>query len=122
MAVVTAAETFERGEFRFTPLAVPSRGAAELAVWLLEVPAGARGERHSPSREEVFVLNAGQMAFEVDGVEQRLGVGEAMIIAAEQEFALWNPGDEVARVTVCTSKGIRGRLADGTTVEPPWAR
>ena len=58
------ARVHEHGGFTFTSLAVPSRGTAELALWTVEVPAGATSEPHSMDREEVFWVAAGAVTAE----------------------------------------------------------
>lgn len=67
LATLADAPTFSREAFTFRPLAVPSRGSSELAVWALEVAPGAVSEPHSLDREEVFVLHAGALAATVGG-------------------------------------------------------
>lgn len=123
MPVATLAEAprFERGGAVFRPLAVPSRGSAELAVWLLELEPGLTGEEHSVSREEVFVLQSGVLELALGGEVHRLAPGDAVIVAPDTLFRLDNPGAEPARATVCTSTGMVGTVG-GTTIVPPWTR
>ncbi|PXY32570.1 cupin domain-containing protein [Prauserella muralis] len=123
MTLVTLAQapTFTRDGFVFRPLAVPSRGSAELAVWSLEVRPEARSEPHTVDREEVFVLHEGRAVVEVGGVVHELEPGDAAIAAPHTPLRVHNPGPVPARLTVCTSKGIRGTVGD-TTIDPPWAR
>ncbi|MDQ0377104.1 cupin domain-containing protein [Amycolatopsis thermophila] len=105
----------------FRPLAVPSRGSAELAVWLLELEPGLVGEEHSVSREEVFVLQSGVLELTLGGEVYRLTSGDAMIVPPDTPFRLDNPGAEPARATVCTSAGMVGTVG-GATIVPPWTR
>ncbi|MGC7102204.1 cupin domain-containing protein [Amycolatopsis lurida] len=122
VARLAEAPEFERGGVRFRPLGVPSRGSAELAVWALEVAPGEVGEAHRVSKEEIFVLHAGEVAFTLGGEPHHLAPGDAFIVPPDQEFNLSNPGSEPAHLTVCTSRGIQGVLATGERISPPWAQ
>ncbi|OZM69980.1 cupin [Amycolatopsis antarctica] len=121
LLAASAAATFENDGFTFRSLAVPSRGTTELAVWTLEVAPGAVSERHTVSREEVFLLHAGEIVAEIGGVEYRPGPGDAVILPPDTPGRLANHGGTTARLTVCTSRGIRGTIGE-TTIDPPWAR
>lgn len=120
-ATLADAPTFERPGFTFRPLAVPSRGSAELAIWALEVAPGAVSPPHSVSREEVFVLGSGAISATVAGQRSALAPGDALIVPAGDELALRNDGESTARLTVCTSAGMVGTIG-GRTFEPPWAQ
>ncbi|RZQ59301.1 cupin domain-containing protein [Amycolatopsis suaedae] len=113
--------TFERGEFRFRPLAVPSTGSTELAVWEIEAGPGAAGETHSVSREEIFVVRAGEVVATIGGEQRRLAEGQVLVVQPREEFALANPGERTALLTACSSRGVRAHLG-GNTIDPPWAR
>ncbi|PRX43576.1 Cupin domain-containing protein [Prauserella shujinwangii] len=121
LATLACAPRFENAGFVFRPLAVPSRGSAELAVWALEAPPGAESERHTVSREEVLVLHEGRMAVEVGDDRHELTPGDAVIVPPDTPVRLRNPADRPARLTVCTSRGMRGTV-HGRTIDPPWAR
>ncbi|ADB53045.1 cupin domain-containing protein [Conexibacter woesei] len=119
-ATLADAPTFERPGFTFRPLAVPSRGSVELAVWALEIAPGAVSESHSVSREEVFVLGSGAVAAVVGGSRAALAPGDALIVPPGVELTLSNDGETAARLTVCTSAGMLGTVG-GRTFPPPWA-
>ncbi|WP_020417606.1 cupin domain-containing protein [Amycolatopsis sp. ATCC 39116] len=121
VATLADAPRFERGGAVFRPLAVPSRGSAELAVWLLELEPELTGEEHSVSREEVFVLQSGVLELTLDGEVHRLAPGDAVIVPPDTLFRLDNPGAEPARATVCTSAGMVGTVG-GAMIVPPWTR
>ncbi|WP_199434274.1 cupin domain-containing protein [Qaidamihabitans albus] len=121
LATLAEAPRFETAGFVFRPLAVPSRGSAELAVWALEATAGAWSEPHTVDREEVFVLHEGRLVAEVGGVEHELAAGDALIVAPHTPLRLGNPAAGPAWLTVCTSRGMRGTV-HGRTIDPPWAR
>jgi mannose-6-phosphate isomerase-like protein (cupin superfamily) len=102
------------------PMAVPSRGSAELAVWHLELAPGVRGEEHTVDREEVFVVRSGRFSGTLGGEPCEAGPGDALIVPPGVPFALRNDGEEHARAVVCTSAGVRASL-NGQTVVPPWS-
>jgi mannose-6-phosphate isomerase-like protein (cupin superfamily) len=103
------------------PIAVPSRGSAELAVWHLEIPPGLHGETHTVDREEVFVVRTGRLSGTLGGEPCEVGPGDALIVPPDVPFSLGNAGSERAHVLVCTSAGVLATL-NGRTVEPPWSR
>lgn len=102
------------------PMAVPSRGSAELAIWYLEVPPGLRGEEHTVDREEVFVVRSGRMSATIGGDPCEAGPGDVVIVPPGVPFSMLNDGSEPARLVVCTSVGVRATL-NGRTVVPPWS-
>ena len=121
LTTIADAKTFENAGFTFRPLAVPSRGSTELAVWAVDVAPGAESERHSVSREEVFVVRSGEIVAEIGGVEYRPAPGDAIILPPGVPGKLANRGGGTASMTVCTSKGMRGTIGD-VTIDPPWAQ
>lgn len=102
------------------PMAVPSRGSAELAIWYLEVPPGLRGEEHTVDREEVFVVRSGRLSCTIGGDSCEAGPGDAVIVPPGVPFSLDNDGSEHARLVVCTSAGVRATL-NGQTIVPVWS-
>jgi len=123
MALITHADapTVAIPGIRARPMAVPSRGSTELAIWYLEVAPGVTGEPHTVDREEVFVLQSGQATAALDGTEYRISPGDALLVPPGVPFAIRNTGDEPARYLVCTSAGITATL-NGRVVEPAWAK
>ncbi|MDW5596641.1 cupin domain-containing protein [Conexibacter stalactiti] len=121
LATLADAPTFAREGFTFRSLAVPSRGSAELAVWALEAAPGACSEPHSLDREEVFVVAAGTLTATVGDERHALAAGDALIVPPGTPLQLANDGAETARLTVCTSAGMRARL-NGEAFTPPWAQ
>jgi mannose-6-phosphate isomerase-like protein (cupin superfamily) len=102
------------------PIAVPSRGTAELAIWHLEVVPGVHGEEHTVDHEEVFVVRTGRLSGTLGGEPCEVGPGDALIVPPGVPFALSNSGTEPASAVVCTSAGVTARL-NGHTVVPPWS-
>jgi quercetin dioxygenase-like cupin family protein len=104
-----------------SPLAVPSRGSRELAVWRLTLPPGASAQPHSVDREEVFLVESGVLTASLAGREERLGAGDVLLIAPGEEFGVGNPGPDPAHLLVCTSAGVLARMG-GQVIAPPWAQ
>lgn len=120
VSTLTDARTIEMPGLTARPVAVPSRGSSELAVWHLEVAPGAGGEEHTVDREEVFVVRAGRLRGTLGGEPCEVGPGDALIVPPGVPFALGNDGTEPAHAVVCTSAGVRATLR-GHTVVPPWS-
>ncbi|MFI9721996.1 cupin domain-containing protein [Streptomyces sp. NPDC052396] len=122
LSTLADAPVFERHGFVFRPLAVPSRGSTELAVWALEMPPGAQSESHHLDREEVFVVADGRVSATIAGDEVTAGPGDALIVPAHALLQLRNAcPDQPATLTVVTSAGMRATIGDAV-VAPPWAQ
>jgi quercetin dioxygenase-like cupin family protein len=120
-ATLADAPVFSRDGFTFRPLAVPSRGSAELAVWQLEGAPGAASVPHTLDREEVFVLHAGRVRATVGGEQHLLAPGDALVVPPGVRFQLGNDeADGTARLTVCTRAGVTATVGEETVV-PPWS-
>lgn len=111
--------TFDLPGFQFRPLAVPSTGSTELAIWQLDVAPNAASDLHSMNKEEVFVVTAGRLLFEVAGAQHELQAGDAMTVLPGQELKVSNPHEESAKALACTSKGMQAMI-DGAAFTPPW--
>ncbi|SDP76362.1 cupin domain-containing protein [Lentzea jiangxiensis] len=109
-----SAVTHSFGGFEFRSLAVPSRGSTEIALWTVDVPEGGDGTPHRASKEEVFYVLSGSVTIQ----GQTAGTGDAVVVPPDTELSLTGGP---ARVLVATSVGIRGTLADGRTITPPWS-
>ncbi|MFI7065612.1 cupin domain-containing protein [Kribbella sp. NPDC050124] len=123
MQVVRAAEapTFDMPGVRFTVLAAPSLGSAGLCTWKLTVDPGAGGDQpHTVDRDEVFMVLNGTVQVTPDG--EKLGPGDAVVVTAGEPIRLTNLGSGTAELHVAITSGFTGTMADGTTVQPPWAQ
>ena len=122
LSTFAAAPSFERDGFTFRPLAVPSRGSTELAVWIVELVPGACSEVHSMDREEVFVVAAGEVSATVAGEEVLAAAGDAIVVPAHAVLQLRNASPRhPARLTAATSVGMRATVG-GASFAPPWAQ
>ena len=115
------AQAFQRSGFTFRSLAVPSTGTRELAVWTVEVAPGAQSELHSVDREEVLVVQEGNLSMTEPDRVVHAGPGDALIVPAHQPIQLRNASDQApARFTAVTSAGMKG-MVGGQLFSPPWA-
>ena len=122
LSTLADAPRFARDGFTFRPLAVPSRGSTELAVWALELEPGATSETHSMDREEVFVVVGGAVSATVADREVSAGPGDAIIVPPHATLQIRNDSAEhPARLTVATSVGMQA-LVGGAAFTPPWAQ
>jgi quercetin dioxygenase-like cupin family protein len=123
MQVIRAADAprFQLPGVEFTVLASPSLGSASLCTWRLTVDPGVRGDApHTLDRDEIFTVLSGTVQVTPDGPE--LTTGDAVTVAAGEPISLTNLGSGPAVLQVAITAGFTGTMADGTTVQPPWAR
>jgi len=66
------------------------------------------------------VATAGTAIASVDGEEQRLHPGDALIVPRDKPFALANPSDEPFEATVAFPVGGQA-ITDNGPFTPPWA-
>ncbi|MYU55422.1 MULTISPECIES: cupin domain-containing protein [Streptomyces] len=122
LSTLADAPVFARDGFTFRPLAVPSRGSSELAVWALEIAPGSAGEVHSMDREEVFVVVSGKVSATVADQEISTASGDAVIVPAHHTLRIRNAcATTPATLTAVTSAGMRATVGDAT-FPPPWAQ
>ena len=113
--------TIEAHGLRARPLVVPSRGSTELAIWQLTVPPNSPGQPHSVDREEVFLVESGQLSGFLGDEPIQLGPGDALVVPPGVLFSVGNSGETPTELLVCTSAGVLATL-DGQIVEPVWAQ
>jgi quercetin dioxygenase-like cupin family protein len=122
LSTLADAPRFARDGFTFRPLAVPSRGSTELAVWALELEPAACSETHSMDREEIFIVVSGAVSATVADREVSADPGDAIIVPPHAVLQIRNDSAEhPARLTVATSVGMRA-LIGGAAFTPPWAQ
>lgn len=121
VSTLAGAKAFERDGFTFRPLAVPSRGSTELALWALEFAPGAASEVHRMDREEIFVVVSGTVSATIAGEELSAGPGDAIIVPAGAVLQIRNADTGApASLTAVTSAGMRATVGDATFT-PPWS-
>ena len=123
MQVIRAAEAprFQLHGVEFTGLAAPSRRSAGLCTWKLTVdPGHGGGEPHTLDRDEVFMVLTGAVQITVDG--DKHAPGDAGVVPDGEPIAVTTLGEGTAEVYVAITAGFTGTMADGTTIQPPWAQ
>ena len=123
MTIIRADEAprFELPGVQFTGLAAPSRGSEGLCTWRLRLEVGLRNDApHTLDRDEVFMVISGTVQVTPDG--EKLGAGDAAVVPAGEPIQVRNLGETEAELYVAITAGFTGTMADGTTVQPPWAQ
>jgi quercetin dioxygenase-like cupin family protein len=115
------APTFDLPGIRFTGLAAPSRGAAESAVWVVNIAAGTPGSVHQLTREEVIVALEGRAHAKVGGVGYDVSAGDAIVVPPSTDFMLENPYGAPFRAVAVLPVGGQA-IQGGSMFTPPWAR
>ncbi|MEZ0111738.1 quercetin dioxygenase-like cupin family protein [Catenulispora sp. EB89] len=122
LSTLAEAPRFDLDGFTFRPLAVPSRGSTELAIWALDLEPGARSQPHTMDREEVFVVVSGAVSATVGEREVQAGPGDAVIVPPHTTLRLGNASTESPAVlTAVTSAGMNATVG-GAAFAPPWAQ
>lgn len=104
----------------FHAYASPSTGSRELCAWRVEIAPGVTGSPHRVGRDEMLTVLSGELSIRLDGVAERLGPGDAVVVPAGGELQAGNEGSVAAMAWVTTSAGFTATMPDGTTVTPPW--
>ena len=122
MPVTRAAEapTYDLHGFTFRSLAATALGSPDLAVWVVEAPAGATSPRHTMSRDEVLLVRTGHVTAVVADETFDLAPGDTLTVPAGTPFQLANPHDEPASAVAVTTTGMHATVGD-STIRPPWA-
>lgn len=123
MPVVRPADAteFQTHGSRFLSYVSPSKGSTQLCAWRLTVPASSLGVAHRPDREEVVLVLDGELHVTLDGATSALTRGDAVLVPAGSELRV-DGGPVGATAWVSTTPGLQATMADGTQIQPPWAR
>ena len=117
----TDAPVFDAGGTTVRGYAAPSRGAAEVSLWQIELAPGSTSPLHHMDREEVFLALEGSAIAALEGAEHALIQGDCLILPAGTDFTLHVPGDQPFRALACLPSGAQATLVpEGTTFVPPW--
>jgi len=113
--------THELPGTRFTSLATPSRGGADVSVWHVEIQPRTKPVPHRVTRTEVFVVLAGEADVRLGEESSRARAGDTIVVPAETLFALEVQGSTPFRAHVCMPIDGQAIVGDGTPFTPPWA-
>ena len=119
----TAAATYAFDEVRFVGLAAPSRGSRESSVWKIVVaPDTVAKGPHQVTREEVLVALSGSAQVQLGGRALSLDAGSALVVPANTDFSLSNPGPDAFEAVVVLPVGGQAVIAGEPPFVPPWAK
>ena len=113
--------TFDIPGVTFTGLAAPSRGSRESAVWHVRMSPGTPPAPHRLTREEVIVAVRGDARVRIGDVEADLPEGCAVIVPADVDFTLFNPGGTEFEAIAVLPVGGMAVIAGAAPFTPPWA-
>ncbi|MEV6414819.1 cupin domain-containing protein [Kribbella sp. NPDC051718] len=123
MPITRAADAprFDLPGAQFTVQAAPSLGSKGLCTWRLRLDTSERNDApHTLDRDEVFMVLSGTVQLTPDG--EKLEAGDSAVVPAGDPIQVRNLGDTDAELYVAITAGFTGTMADGTTVQPPWAQ
>lgn len=105
----------------FSPVASPSRGSSENAIWRARVSPASPGLVHHMTREEIIVATAGEGRVRIGDNSHTLLPGDAFAVPAFTDFALECASAEPFEAMVVLPVG--GRVVVGTdpAFPPPWS-
>lgn len=106
---------------RFTPVASPSRGSGETAVWRTRVLPGTPGAVHHMTREEIIVATAGVGRLTIGAEARTLKPGDAFAVPAFLDFKLESANEHAFEAMVVLPAGGRAVIGDQPSFQPPWS-
>ncbi len=123
MPIITApsAPTHELPGTRFTSLATPSRGEADVSVWQVEIQPGTKPVPHRLTKSEVFVVLGGEAEVRLGDDVSHAVAGDVIVVPAQAPFALEVRGEEPFRAHVSMPVDGQAVMDDGAPFTPPWA-
>ncbi|MEE1928832.1 cupin domain-containing protein [Streptomyces sp. TRM 70351] len=105
--------------FSYEKLATPSTGTAELAVWRVEITAGAEGVVHSLDKEKVCMVLAGELTLTTDQHTVVLSAGDVYTLPAGTPVQARNDGFQPVEVVAVAQAGVQATAA-GHSTRPEW--
>jgi mannose-6-phosphate isomerase-like protein (cupin superfamily) len=117
----TNAPTYDMPGVRFAPIAAPSRGSRENAVWRARVTPHEAGVLHHMTREEIILAVAGEGVVRIGDETHPLLPGNAFAVPAFTDFRLECVGDVPFEAVVVLPVGGRGVIAGEPSFAPPWS-
>ena len=117
----TDAPVFVAGDTSVTGYAAPSRGAAHVSLWRLDLAPASTSPLHYMDCEEVFLGLQGVAVATVAGAEHSLGPGDCLILPAGTPFTLEVRGTDPFQALACIPAGGQATMVpSGVTFPPPW--
>src|SRR5689334_10410822 len=82
------AKTFQQDGVTAVGYASPSRGVQDLSLWRLQLAPEEGSPVHRLTREEVFLVLAGSGSATIEGVTERFGAGDCLVVPPGLAFSL----------------------------------
>jgi quercetin dioxygenase-like cupin family protein len=117
-----SAPRFENEHATFIGLAAPSRGSTENSAWRLILKPGTDAPPHALDREEIFIALTGKMTVTMGDETITVKAGDALVVPAQQPFAMATADDESFEAVVILPVGGQGIIPGQPPVIAPWAR
>lgn len=114
-------QTFDIPGVRFTPVASPSRGTSETAMWRASITPRSQGVVHHMTREEIILAVAGRGIVLTGGERHFLQPGDAFAVPAFTDFALECTSETPFEAIVVLPVGGRAVIAGEPSFQPPWS-
>ncbi|MEO6013061.1 MAG: cupin domain-containing protein [Devosia sp.] len=105
----------------FTPVASPSRGTSETAIWRARVLPHMIGVVHHMTREEIVVAISGSGVVTIGDESHALQPGDAFAVPAFTDFRLECAGDVPFEAMVVLPVGGRAIVGTEPSFAPPWS-
>jgi len=113
--------TFDIPGVRFAPVASPSRGSFETAVWRAVVAPNNAGVVHHMTREEIILAVSGSGLVRIGGAEHMLAPGDAFAVPPFTDFQLESSSDGPFEAVVMLPVGGHAVIAGQPSFSPPWS-
>ncbi len=93
---------------------------ASVAVWRVDMPAGAAGPAHVVSEDQVVVLVTGVLDVNIGAAQHSLGPGDSIVLPAGVGRRI-TAGPGGASGIVASLPGATAQVGDADPVRIPWA-
>jgi quercetin dioxygenase-like cupin family protein len=113
--------TFDIPGVRFAPVASPSRGSLETAMWRAVVAPNTTGVVHHMTREEIILAVSGQGRVRIGDAEHQLSPGDAFAVPPFTDFQLEAAGTSPFEAVVVLPVGGHAVVAGQPSFSPPWS-
>jgi quercetin dioxygenase-like cupin family protein len=103
-----------------TTHASPTQGGSVLAMWSVEMAAGAAGPRHSFDTEQVWTALDGAATVELDGETLTVLPGDTVVMPVGVQRQVFADATAGFAAVVAAPAGARATVPGGEPVLPAW--
>lgn len=114
-------QIFDIPGVRFAPVASPSRGSRENAMWRAVVAPNHAGIVHHMTREEIILAVSGSGCIRIGEAEHLMSPGDAFAVPPFTDFQLAATGDAPFEAVVVLPVGGHAVVAGQPSFAPPWS-